>query len=139
MAPFWNLLVVKCSLENKSNWKVVNKTPPTALGLMKFSYQGVLTFRLSMLPATQRKQHEAMFKYLKIFQEWVKPITAEFIATWMLVFWACMLQVKKAIPLWQGLVYLLLRTMKMIISRPSIEIFQVTVLLTFGLSVVLFE
>ena len=48
-----------------------------------------------MLPATQRKQHEAMFKYLKIFQEWVKPITAEFIATWMLVFWACMLQVKK--------------------------------------------
>ena len=41
---------------------------------------------------TVQEKHFLMFGYLKFFQTTLKPMLAEFIATWMLVFWACMLQ-----------------------------------------------
>ena len=48
--------------------------------------------RLELLPEPIRNKHRGMFQYLKFFQTWIKPVAAEFVATWMLVFWACMLQ-----------------------------------------------
>ena len=48
--------------------------------------------RFKELPETMQDKHFLMFGYLSFFQRWVKPVMAEFIATWMLVFWACMLQ-----------------------------------------------
>ena len=33
-----------------------------------------------------------MFRFLHVFQRWVKPVVAEFVATFILLFWACMLQ-----------------------------------------------
>ena len=33
-----------------------------------------------------------MFRFLHVFQRWIKPVVAEFVATFILLFWACMLQ-----------------------------------------------
>lgn len=37
-------------------------------------------------------KHYKMIKVITIFQQYIKSVIAEFIATWMLVFWACMQQ-----------------------------------------------
>ena len=44
-----------------------------------------------MVPSHIRKRHPAL-RFLHIFQRWIKPILAEFVATFILIFWACMLQ-----------------------------------------------
>ena len=44
------------------------------------------------LPEAMVNKHYIMFWYVKFFQRWIKPVLAEFCATWMLVFWACMIQ-----------------------------------------------
>ena len=43
------------------------------------------------IPLHIRATHPAL-NFLHFFQKWIKPILAEFVATFILVFWACMLQ-----------------------------------------------
>ena len=43
------------------------------------------------IPSHIRAAHPAL-KFLHFFQKWLKPILAEFVATFILIFWACMLQ-----------------------------------------------
>ena len=50
------------------------------------------TLNIDNLPEEIQEQHQFMFRYLTFFQKYIKPVVAEFVATWMLVFWACMLQ-----------------------------------------------
>ena len=43
------------------------------------------------LPSQIRNHHPAL-RFLHFFQKWLKPVLAEFVATYILIFWACMLQ-----------------------------------------------
>lgn len=43
------------------------------------------------IPLHIRASHPAL-NFLHFFQKWIKPILAEFVATFILIFWACMLQ-----------------------------------------------
>ena len=38
------------------------------------------------------RQKRLVYSFLHFFHRWIKPVVAEFIATFMLLFWACMLQ-----------------------------------------------
>ena len=43
------------------------------------------------IPLHIRINHPAL-RFIHFFQKWIKPILAEFVATFILLFWACMLQ-----------------------------------------------
>ena len=43
------------------------------------------------IPLHIRASHPAL-NFLHFFQKWIKPTLAEFVATFILIFWACMLQ-----------------------------------------------
>lgn len=43
------------------------------------------------IPLHIRSTHPAL-NFLHFFQKWIKPVLAEFVATFILIFWACMLQ-----------------------------------------------
>ena len=38
------------------------------------------------------RERNKMFNFIHSFQRWIKPVVAEFVATFILLFWACMLQ-----------------------------------------------
>ena len=44
------------------------------------------------LPVFFTQNFRILFCFVQFFQRWIKPIAAECVATFMLVFWACMLQ-----------------------------------------------
>ena len=46
-----------------------------------------------------------MFRFLHVFQRWIKPVVAEFVATFILLFWACMLQDRFQTTLLQAVSY----------------------------------
>lgn len=48
--------------------------------------------RHSLLIAKDHRRNSPAYKWLHFFHKWFKPVFAEFVATFILLFWACMLQ-----------------------------------------------
>ena len=50
--------------------------------------------RHSLVISKEHRRHSPAYKWLHFFHKWFKPVSAEFVATFILLFWACMLQPK---------------------------------------------
>ena len=77
---------------NKIEWKDENSNFNRHSGIPK------------ELPVFFSDNFRILFFFARFFQRWIKPVAAEFLATFMLVFWACMLQPSSATisadPIW---------------------------------------
>ena len=50
------------------------------------------TNRHELKIAREFRQARPVYQFIHVFHRWIKPVFAEFVATFMLLFWACMLQ-----------------------------------------------